>query len=344
MKKLKLNLRSQRKNDFSERIETLIWLSRNDEGRKYQHLQIHCLLDERVSHEVWSFLESLSESVETMNIRSIKLDKKLKEISLPKLEELKMMFVPREAMDLLLNSSSNLKKLVLRNEFSICYDGIDYTPSESTIDSIKDCAKKNLKLEDLEIQGRPHFLSFFHENLSESINFQLKKLVVKVETSAEKVNEKNLENFITFLTLQAPYLEHIYIDSCGSRVIKHVFNQMPALKFIRFDTEFREPNKFAIKDVLTPNEKITQFEIPYIVWFDDVKEFLELVPNVEEILIGHLTPRLIEHAGNYLMKLKSIVYRYDDCYGGGEEVYRNLRHVNPEMNKSIKMTICNDFL
>lgn len=54
MKKIRLNLRSQRKTDFDERIETIKWMSRKG-GRSYQHLQINCLLDEPVSHEIWSF-------------------------------------------------------------------------------------------------------------------------------------------------------------------------------------------------------------------------------------------------------------------------------------------------
>lgn len=344
MKKLSLNLRSRRTNYFSERIETLRWMSRKD-GRKYQHLQLNCLLDERISFEVWNFLNSVSKCVETINIRSMKLDEELKPISLPKLEELKMMFIPREPMNHLLTSSSCLKKLILRNEFSLCYDGIDYSPSEETVNAIKESFKRNKKLEDMEMQGRPHFISLFHQDLSEFVNFRLKKLVVKIEMSAEKILEEHLENFLKFLTLQAPNLKHLYIDSCGARVTKHAFNNMPELNFLRFDIELREPNKFVIKDLeLTPNEKITQFELPYIAQIDDVTDFLELVPNVEEILIGHLTPRLIEFAGKTLKKLKSIVFRYDDCFGGGNEVYKNLKHENPNINKNIKMTICNDFL
>lgn len=344
MKKLKLNLRSQRKTNFSERLETLQWISRKD-GRKYQHLQINCLLDEQVSSEVWKFLEAVSGSVETINIRSMKLDEQLREISLPKLEELKMMFVPRDAMNLLLKSSSCLKKLILRNEFSLCYDGADYTPSEATIDSIKECVKRNRKLEQLEMQGRPHFLSFFHQDLSEVVNFQLKKLVVKIEISAEKIPEENLDNLIKFLTLQAPCLEHIYVDSCGPRVIQHVFNNMPSIKFVRFDIELLEPNKFVIKELnLKTNEKITQIELPYILLLDDVKEFLALTPQVEEMLVGHLSPRLIEYAAKSLINLKRIVFRYDDCFGGGEEVYKNLKRENPELNQNIKLAICNEFL
>lgn len=344
MRKVNLNLRAKRKTNFADRIEVLKWMSRST-GRKYQHLQINCLLDEAISAEVWIFLEAVQDSVETINIRSMKLDQTLKEISLPKLEELKMMFVPRDPMNLLLDSSSSLKKLILRNEFSLCYDGVDYTPTEATLHSIKECVRRNHKLEELEMQGRAHFLSFFQENLTEVITFQLKKLIVKIEISAEKILATNEENLLKVLVQQAHSLEHVYVDSCGTKVIQQVFNEMPAVKFIRFDVELREPNKFVIKDLnLSPNEKVTQLELPYILLFDDDKEFLQLVPNVEEILIDHMSPMLLEFAGKSLLKLKSIVYRYDDCTGGCDLAYENLRRENPELNQSIKLSICNDFM
>lgn len=344
MRKIKLNLKSKRKTNFAERIDTLRWMSRK-ERRNYIYLQINCLLDEAVSHEVWNFLDSLSKSAENINIRSMKLNEKLKPISLPKLEELKVMFVPREAMDLLLTSTSTLKILILWNEFSLCYDNIDYTPSDSTLESIKELVTRNEKLEILEMQGRPHFLSFFHENIAEAVKFSLKKLVVKIELSAEKILPENEEYLSTFLSKQAKSLEHVYIDSCGTRIIKQVFNELPALTFIRFDIELREPNKFDLKTLnLIPNSKITQLELSYIKRFDEIKEFFDLVPNVEEILVAHINPLLLQYGSKELSKLKNIVYRYDDCAGGCEFAYENIKRENPEITRSLKLTICNDFL
>lgn len=343
MQKIRLNLKSNRKTNFSERIETLRWMSRK-EARGYQHLQINCLLDEAISNEVWSFIDSLGNSVEVLNIRSMKLDQSLKKISLPNLEDLKMMFIPREAMNLLLASSQKFKVLTLRNEFPLCYDGIDYTPSQETVDCIRNLLTSNVKLEELELQGRPNFLSFFHENLTDSVRFSLKKFVVKIEMSTEKVLPEIEGNLLKFLTHQAGSLKHVYVDICGTNVIKHVFNAMPEVNFIRFDIEQREPNKLVIKDLdLTPNEKITHLELGYIAQFDDLKEFLELTPNVEEILIGHMIPKVLEYATKSLPKLKSIVYRYNDC-AEVDRCYLNLIGENPNINQNIKLSICNDFL
>lgn len=351
MKKIHLNLRAQRKTNFSERLETIRWMSRKG-GRAYQHLQINCLLDERISHEIWSFLDSQAGSVESINIRSMKLDETLPKISLPKLEQLKMMFVPREAMDLLLTSTTNLKKLILRKEFPLCYEGIDYTPSEATVKSVKECFSANRKLEELELQGRPHFLSFVNENLTGIVSFKLKKLVVKIETPVEKILEEHEENFIQFLSHQSQSLEHVYVDACSLRVIKHVFADMPVVKFIRFDIEIRDPrvantvpNIFDIKELkLKTNEKITQLELGYIARFDELRDYLELAPNVEELLVGHMNTRVLEYAIKQLPSLVSIVYRYDDCDGGCEAAYLSLKPENRETNQSIKLSLCNDFL
>lgn len=346
MKKIKLHLKARRKTNFSERIETLQWMSRK-EGRNYQHLQINCLLDESISREVFKFLKEKGNSVETLNIRSCKFEEGdvVEKVSMPNLEELKVMFVPRDAMNVLLQSSSSLKRLILRNEFPLCYDGVDYTPKAETINSVRECLLSNMKLEEVELQGRPNFLSFFQESFEEEFkNLNLKKFVVKIEMSAEKIITESEDNLMNFLKTQAHSLEHIYIDSASIRIIQQVFNQMPALTFIRFDIELREPNKFVIKDMaLTVNEKITHLELPYIPLLDDVKEFLDLVPNVEEILVAHLNPLLIEYAASKLLKLKTIVYRYDDC-AEREEHYENKKKENPEFNQSIKFQIYNDFL
>lgn len=346
MRQTKLNLKSNRKTNFPERIETLQWMSQKD-ARKYQHLQVNCLLDEEISREVWNFLESLSGSVESINVRSMKFDpdEDVRKIALPKLEELKMMFIPRQAMNSFLTATSSLKRLILRNEFPLCYEGNDYSPSDVTVHCVKNCIARNKQLEELELQGRPHFLSFFTEDLTRNFSFRLKKLVVKIEMPLDKIVPELEDNFIKFLTLQSETLESVYIDNCAPRIIKHVFSEMPAVTFIRFDIQIKEPNKLIVKDMnLQPNEKVKQLELPYIVLYEDIIEFLDLTPNAEELLIGHMNPRLLAYVTSKLPKLKSIVFRHDDCADGCVKQYGDLKTANPDINQSIQMTECNEFL
>lgn len=342
---VRLHMKSRRKNDFKDRVETLKWMSRQDR-RPYQHVQLNCLLDVAISIESWNFLISIAETIRTLNIRSIKLEgQKLEKFAIPKLEDLRIMFIPRDGINSLISSTSKLKILILRNEFSLCYDHIDYTPSDETVNSVKELLKKNQDLVELEIQGRPNVFAFFHQELEEYEKVKLQKLTVKIEMAPVKIAENHESNLIKFLVSQADGVEYLYIDQCRQKVVEHCITKMPKLDFLRFDIELREPDRFSIKSSnLQANQKITKFELAYVVPFDDVQEYLDLLPNVEEILIGHLIPRFIEYAGNHLEKLKLIVYRYDDCAGGHAEHYKNFKLDNPEGNQNIQFTLCNDFL
>lgn len=340
MKKIKINLRAKRKTDFAERIDTLQWLTTKG-ARKYQHLQINCLYDEQISNGFWNFLKSSADSVETINIRSMKIEEPTK-ILLPHLKELKVMFVPRDAIDVLLTSSSKFKKLILWNEVPLSYDHLSYLPSEQTISSVKQFLEANKKLEELEIQGRAHYFSFFQSDISNIGKFQLKKLTVKMEMTQKHITEENEENLIKFLASQACSLESINLDVCGPNVIKFIFNCMPSLKTIHLDIDQKALNDFKLAELgLSVNEKITELEIPYVNVFDDIKSFVDMTPNVEILIIGHINPRILLYAGNNFMNLHSIIYRYDD--GECEKSYESLKLENPEMNQHIALLINNDF-
>lgn len=346
MEKVRLNLKSRRRTDFNERIEMLKWMSQKS-SRKYLYITANCLFDEKVSKEFFEFLktESCAHLVD-INIRSMKINFEVKnELKLPKLEQLKVMFIPRDIVNSLMVASENLRKLILWNETPMAYDDLNYLPNETTIECAQKCMERNIKLEVLEIQGRANFYAFFHEDISKFVGVNLKKLTVKNEMSPQFLTENQEKNFISFLKTQKDTLEYIYVDKCGPKVIEFIFNKMPNLTTIRFDIELQDPNKFDVKNLnLMPNEKIQNFELAYVKLFDDLKDYLDLVPNVKEILIGHMNPRVLQYVSN-LPNLELIVYRYDDCAGGCEAQYENLKRENPEIvNKNIKMTVCNDFM
>lgn len=345
MQNIKVNLRSKRKTDFDERIETLKWMSRKN-ARQYQHIQVNCLLAENVSQEFYSFLTNCY-SIETLFVRSMKLDSEveLSNLSLPKLEYLKVMFIPRSAVNKLLVSTSNLRRLILWNENPLSYDELNYLPDQNTLEDVKQCMSSNVKLEELEIQGRANFFAFFQQDISKSAQCELKKLTVKIEMKPELLTESQEKNFISFLRSNADSLEYIYIDKCSTSVIQYVFNKMPNLKTIRFDILLDESNKLDIKELnLRVNQKITNFELPYVKLFDDLKDFLMLVPNVKSILIGHVIPRVLNYATESLSCLESLTFRYDDCAGGCERLYENMKKGNMEINQNINLNVCNDFL
>lgn len=295
MENVKLNLKSRRRTDFSERVETLRWMSRKS-SRKYLNIQANCLLDESVSKEFWDFLnaESSCAHLIDLNCRSMKINFEVKEeLKLPKLECLKVMFVPRDIVNSLMVSSENLRKLILWNETPLSYDNLNYLPSELTIECARKCIETNINLEELEIQGRANFYAFFHEDISKFVKCSLKKFTLKIEMSPKLLTENQEKNFISFLETQKETLEYIYIDKCMPKVIEFIFKHMPKLTTIRFDFDLQESDNFDIKELnLIPNERIQTFELAYVKLFDDLKDYLDLVPNVKEILIANMHPRV----------------------------------------------------
>lgn len=349
MDKVKLNLRANRKTDFKERIELLEWMSKK-EARKYVHIKSNCLLNENISLEFYKFLKTCS-SLESLNVRSIKVDQdqidKFDELSIPKLESLKLMFVPREVINRFILSSCNLKKVILWNEVPLSYDNLNYLPTDSTIECVRQFMLNNQYLEELEIQGRANFYSFFHQDISSYVKCQLKKFTLKIEMSPQLLTESQEENFLKFLSTQAESLEHVYVDVCEKNILEYIFSKLPQLQSIRFDIELRDPNRFDVKELnLQPCEKISKFELPYVKLFDDVEDYLNLVPNVKHLLIGHIVPRLIDYATTHLLQLETLTYRYDDCAAaeGCQGMYDNLKNEKPEINKNIVLSVCNDFL
>lgn len=232
----------------------------------------------------------------------------------------------------------------MRNEEPLSYDNLNYLPSDETIEVVKKCMENNKNLYELEVQGRANFYAFFHEDISGFLKCNLRKLTVKIEMPPERLTEEQEDNWLKLLETQKQTLDYVYADKCGSRVIRKIFNEMPKLLTIRFDFELHD--KFDVSTLnLAVNENITSFELAYVKPFDDLKKYLDLVPNVKEILISNMHPRLVEYAGNTLQHLESLTYRYDDCYGGCEAVYITLKHENPDVkNKKIKFLVCNDFL
>lgn len=348
MEKVKLNLRARRKTDFKERIDSLEWMSRKD-ARKYVHIESNCLLNEDISIKFYNFLKTCS-SLESLFVRSIKVEDQEKfdlfdELSLSKLKSLKLMFIPREVINRFLSSSTNMKRVILWNEVPLSYDNLNYLPTDATIECVRQFMLNNKHLEELEIQGRANFYSFFHQDISSYVKCQLKKFTLKIEMSPQLLTESQQENFLKFLSTQADSLKYIYVDMCGKNIVEYIFCKLPQLQTIRFDIELQEPNRFDVKDSnLQTNENITTFELPYVKLFDDLQDYLNLVPNVKQLLIGHVVPRLIDYASINLLQLESLIYRYDDCAEGCQRLYDNIKNEKPESNKKITLSVCNDFM
>lgn len=302
--------------------------------RPYRNICIVCRFDKFLSQEFWNFLKLSSETVTELNIKSIKLDTPSK-IELPKLEILKLTYVPKDIRNVLLASSRSIKKLKIKLESPLIWNEGPRSDEES-LDSVKSLLERNQTLEDLDLCGPEQYSSFFTEDFSGIVRFQLKSLKVKTAMRLSRISERNEQNFINFLATQSNCLESFFIDVCRRNVIQFVFNRMPALTSVHFDVMIM--NDYQVKELnLKLNERIVDLRIPYINHQQDIKEFLSVAPNLVSLFVAHLSHETMELIARNLKNLKTLKYRYDeiDC----EDFYDQLKDDFPEVNQDIEMIV-----
>lgn len=161
--------------------------------RRYQSIAIDCGFDKNLSLEVWKLLEFSASSVTELKIKCIVLDAP-SILHLSNLQVLKLMLVPTNVRNVLLLSTSSLRRLKLKIELPM--------KSQSDQDSLaclQSCVQRNHKLQELELHGSVQCQFFFDEDVSKFISFQLQSLKVKTVMPLALISEVNDLIFIKFL-------------------------------------------------------------------------------------------------------------------------------------------------
>lgn len=335
MRKIKFSLKFWKKlaGTKQEQTEEKVKVIQATE-RCYQNLSIDCRFDKSLSAEFWKKLKILDLSVTELKIKSMKMDF-LTPLMLPKLQVLKLTYVPTSIRNILLSSCNNLTKLKLKMESPLKWSETS-RPDQESISCIKACMARNQKLQDLELHGSIQYNSFFDEDFSDIVRFQLKSLKVKTGMRLALISEKNESNFINFLYTQSNYLQSFFIDVCRPNVIQHVFNRMPALNSIQIDVMIM--NSYKVRELeLSLNERILDLKIPYVNHHYDIKEFLEVVPNLASLFVAHLSHETMELIARNLMSLRTLKFRYDEIEC--EEFYEQLKDDFPDVNQNIEMIV-----
>lgn len=234
MKKLKLSLKYwksiNKQQQQVEKIDLLKNITRN-----FQHITIDCRFDKNLSMEFWSTLEYLANTLITLKIKSIKIENPTS-IHLPKLQELKLVYVPINVRNVLMRSSCVFKSLKLKLVSPLNWMKGNSPPDLDSVTSISTLLDNNEKLESLELHGGVQYSYFFDKDISELTKFKLKNFKIKSDMRLSLISEKTENNLIKFLTTQSSSLESIFIDVCRQHVIEHIFNQMPHLETIKIET------------------------------------------------------------------------------------------------------------
>lgn len=339
MKKVKLSLKFWKKSvgTKQEQTEEKVKIIQST-TRCYRNISIDCRFDKYLSLELWKLLKLSELSLTELKIKSIKLDS-LTSLTLPNLEVLKLTYVPKSVRNVLLTSSGSLTKLKIKMESPFKWSEAP-RPDQESLACIRDCLQRNCMLKDLELHGSTQYNSFFDEDFSEVVRFQLTSLKVKTSMRLALVSEQNEKNFIQFLATQSTCLKKVFIDVCRPNVIEHVFIKMPCLTSIHLDVMIM--NSHAMRDLkLGLNERIRDLKIPYVNQHADIEEFLAVVPNLELLFVSHLSHETMEFIARNLLSLKSLKFRYDeiDCEG----FYEQLKDDFPEVNQNIEMIVDYDY-
>lgn len=331
MSKIKFSLKFWKSTDKQKQTEEKIQILKNV-SRHYQHVTIDCRFDKTLSAEFWSVLKYLEPYLMSLKIKSIKLEDPTV-VVIPRLQELKLVYVPLNIRNILVTSSKSFKRIKLKLVSPLNWKSIKCDPD--SLAAIRKCLESNHKLEELEVHGSVQYGFLLDEDLSEVVQFHLRRFKVKTDMRLALISEKSENNLVKFLTSQSSSLEEVFIDVCRPHVIEHIFNKMPMLKSIHIETVV---NDFRVKDLnLTLNERVVDLKIPYVNHHDDIREILAVTPNLEMLFVAHLSHETMNYIAWNLKKLKTLKYRYDeiDC----EMLYEKLRDENEEVNQNIEMIV-----
>lgn len=304
--------------------------------RSYQNISISCRFDKDLSNGLWKLLQHLNSSVVELKIKTTQQES-THPFVLPKLEVLKLNHVSESVRNVLLSSSSSLKKLKITMDSPL----LGVKCNQDSLNCIRDCLRKNQKLRELELHGSMQYNSFFGADFSDVVRFQLTSLKIKTNMRLALVSEANEEHLIKFLGNQSRFLKNVFIDVCRPNVIEFVFNRMPGLTSIHLDTMIM--NDSIMHEMrLELNEKILDLKISYVNDNSVITEFLAVVPNLETLFVSHLRHETIEFIARNLRHLKTLKYRHDD--NNCKNFYKKLKDQFPEVNQNIQMIVDYDYL
>lgn len=333
MKKIELSLRfwkdtaGTKQYQCNEKINVL-----HESARQYQNVSIDCRFDKGLSNELWKFLSSRQSSLVELKIKSIQPEFPLP-LTFTKLMIMKLTYVPTNIRNILLTSCCSLTKLKLKMESPFKW-GEPAKIEQESLSSIRKCLELNQALKDIEIHGCTQYKLFFDLPVSDVVRFKLKTLKIKSGLRLAVLSENNERNLVSFLKTQGKCLECLYIDGCRTNIIQFIFNNMSVLRSIQIDVMMMEKNE--ISD-LNLNESIRDLMIPYVNYHENIREFLNAVPNIESLFIAYLSHESMNFIARNLLNLKTLKFRYDEneC----EDFYEQLREDYPEVNQNIEMIV-----
>lgn len=262
----------------SEEMENVM----NRSCRHYRNARLIFAMEfsfKRNSHKMIKYLVAMSPTLLELNVENLsdlhEVDVKLfVNLDLSVLKVLKMNLVSRKAAEQLLLRCESLSKLEFKST--------GLRPSNV----LRSFLERNQSLKEITLDEF-EYRAFFAEDISEIANFELKVLKASNWLDLSVTPEVIERNLLKFLTKQLTSLENIQIKECSLNVIEHLFNKMPALKFLGIPMHEVEDLK------LNLNKNITELTIPNVIRPQNMEKILKNVPNLTKLKVYKLTDEIL---------------------------------------------------
>lgn len=234
-----------------------------------------------------------------LNEWSLGTERSFDRVDLSRLKVLKLNHVTEELTNYLLGRCTSLVRLEI--EF-ILRKGALFN-SQPTLPSLGTFFTRNRSLEILEMKGTEYYHAFFNEDISETVQFELRTLNINIGLSCESLQR----NFLKFLTKHSRCMENLTISKCGRNVIEHIFGKMSALKSLNIggDLEFRD-------FTLNINENIVELKIPNIFIAEKFREIVQNAPNLTKLMTKELNSAKVEIIRSCLPELGTLLFHSCD--------------------------------
>ena len=287
--------------------------------RPYQNLDINVKkgITAEIPKECFQILELMIPfltDIVLMNVIASDIDVGNKFL-FPNLQYLRIEFCSQRIYDVFLKSSKNLISLELSSED---------IPIEI---ALLFCLKTNTNLKFLHCRVNV-FHMIFKTDVADLFKFQLEKFFYETEQDYHQTGAVTHENFLKFLKNNCLNLEVIELQTADTNIVNCIINEMKYVRevVIRMLTKNSDIN-------FNKNRSVELLEVNYIKTVDELKPFIDCLPNLKTLNVAELDSDMVFYAATYLVHLTALTYEMIDL--NTMEYYENLKVTVPNINKNI---------
>lgn len=233
----------------------------------------------------------------------------------PNLQYLRIEFCSQKINDVFLKSSKNLISLELSS---------DDIPIEI---AILYCLKTNPNLKFLHCRVNV-FHMIFKTDVADLFKFQLEKLYYESEQEYYQCGPVVHENVLKFLKNNCLNLEVIELQIADTNIVNCIINEMEHVREVVI--------RMLIKSStfnFTENTTVELLEVNYIKSVEELKPFIDCLPNLKTLNVAELDSDMIFYAATNLEHLTALTYEMIGL--NTIEYYENLKVTVPNINKNI---------